>query len=218
MNTIKYVLSFLVVYQIAFVAFADESSAKTTTKVSLKSLSSWGLQTLFISNSATALETDYLGESTERVEMKNSGIGFSGFYNYYVNQTWILHSSFGYEPLNAIGKSTLFGCDNMSSNDCAVDIDYLAGTAAIRFNLPKKTYNLWTDLGFSIRYPLKSSSTALVASRVSVTNTLNAGFGIEIEANRNKFIPVSLQYSLFPSVGGISANSLMFKFGYGWKL
>ncbi len=199
------------------------SVAKATTgnlrnKTDELHLASWGLQSSFIENTVTAEETDYLGENIERVVMRGSGIGLYGFYNQFVSERWVLHSDFGYEPLNAVGIASIMGCDTQSSNRCNVNIDYLIGAVAIRSIFPQTNFDIWLSLGVSIKQPFKISSTALVSSKISTTNNLNFGFGVDYNFDKNNFMPISLQYSLFPKVSGVTASSLIFKFGYGWRL
>lgn len=177
---------------------------------------SWGLQFQVISNTMTAKETDLLASQVDDVKMNGIASGIYGYYNHPLNSWLVLHGGLGYEPFKAFGDSQIAGCNQFSSTHCTVDLQYISAHGAARFVLEKDNRKYWTELGVSVKHSLATSSTALEESKISQISTLDAGLGIDIPWGAQNYIPVSVQYSIFPTSEDVSASSWLLRCGYGW--
>ena len=187
-------------------------------QLSVKAAASWGLQYQYISSTLTAKETDTLATQIDNVNMTGAASGVYGFYLLPLDERVSLHLGMGYEPFKVSGTSSIAGCANFTSHQCDADINYVTTRAAIRTIFEKRTYNLWAELGFSLKYPLSSTSTALEQDKITLIHTFDIGVGSDLYLNKKNFVPLSLQYSLFPPSNNVTSSSLYFKLGYGWTL
>ena len=76
---------------------------------------------------------------------------------------------------------------------------------------------VWVAFGGAAKFPLAKSTTALRADDVKMTFTVAGALGLDFFISNKNYIPVSLEYQLFPSSDTVSANSIMLRAGYGWS-
>ncbi len=155
--------------------------------------------------------------STETVQLKGSSTGFTGIIDYPFSSWLTLRGTLGYEPFNAAGTATLVSCNNLTSTDCNVAINYLSTGGYARFDITKSRTMLWVAVGGTFKFPLSKTTTALVADDIKLTMTYGGGAGIDFFINNRSFIPASVEFQMFQSSDTVAATVMLLRIGYGWS-
>jgi hypothetical protein len=91
---------------------------------------------------------------------------------------------------------------------------YLGFEGGLNWNLSK---SFWIGGGGAFLLTMSKSSNIVGLSANPSTNSFFfAGLGSNIAMGRGRYIPISIDYALFPGGAGISANSLILRAGYAW--
>ena len=153
---------------------------------------------------------------TEDVALKGTSIGLAASIDFPFNNWLILRGTAGLEPFTAAGTSTLVACDDRKSKDCNANMNYLAAGGWARLNFTKSRFQLWGALGGSGKFPATKSSTALKTDDIKMTVTFGGALGFDFFISNKGFIPVSTEFQLFQSSDTVTANTILFRTGYGW--
>jgi len=91
---------------------------------------------------------------------------------------------------------------------------YLGFEGGLNWNLSK---SLWIGGGGAFLLTMsKASKIPGLSTNASTNSFFFVGVGGNISISRNQYIPVSVDYALFPGGAGITANSLLLRAGYAW--
>jgi hypothetical protein len=160
--------------------------------------------------------TNEVGSSlTASAAMTGMGYSLGGFYDYVLNPRVFFEGVVAYEQFDVSGSSSIAVCS--SSTSCTAQISYLSFYGLIKwyFDLsPNRPW--WVGGGFASMLALSKSATALNASDIKVSQALTFAGGMDFAISKNSYIPVSLQYNLFPSSKTVSASSIVLKTGYSF--
>lgn len=197
---------------------------QATVGVSKKLRSSWGLLGGLSMNSMDAKvamrDTNNNTVIRTSAPMTGTSFGLGGFYDMALSSSLALHLNGAYEMFSATGKAApvsgtpVPACNG--STDCKADISYLSGYSLLKWypNVESK-YRFWGGGGFGYMMKMGSSSNALAS--IGPTPVYTAGIGMDIQFSREKYMPLSLQYSMFPSSPTVSANMIVLKLGWAWN-
>lgn len=167
-------------------------------------------------NNMSAIESDLAG-TQETVGMKGSSIGVTGAIDYPMWPSLTLRGTAGYEPFAVNATSSLFSCNNQSSQDCNALITYLAFGGYLRYDIIKDPGMLWVAAGGTLRMPMGKSSTALNESDIAMTATYGIAFGYDIFIDNNKhFIPLSFEMQYFLPSDTVKTDFMSLRAGYGF--
>ncbi len=153
---------------------------------------------------------------TEDVPLVGNSFGLAGSLDYPLTNWLIFHGTLGYEPFNAEGTATIFGCDNLTSKTCNAMISYLSAGGFARFNFTKSKFQMWGGLGGTAKFPVSKTSTALKVDDIKLTITFGGAFGADWFISNKSFIPLSLEYQMFQSSDTVTASMILIRAGYGW--
>lgn len=132
--------------------------------------------------------------NTETVAMSGSNVGFALTADYPVF-TWLrARGLLGYEPIKVQGQAQFNSCNNKSSKNCYVNINYLTTGLLLRYDFTKKRANFWGAFGGTLKFPVTKESTALKQSDISVANSLLASAGLDFAINNKYYLPLSFEY------------------------
>lgn len=152
--------------------------------------------------------------------MQGTGFGAFGFYEIPMSPEFILRATAGIEQFVATSSvSAADGtgvCSNGTTSNCNVNIMYLSGYGTARYNLINGSTKLWVGAGLGYLFAASSSSTVLKTDGLS-TYVIVPSLGVDIPFKKN-FIPVVLDYVMFPDSSTVKANAVTIRFGYGWYL
>ncbi|MBX7231013.1 MAG: outer membrane beta-barrel protein [Bdellovibrionales bacterium] len=143
-----------------------------------------------------------------------SGTSFSvkGFFDYQLlDQIWFRGLS-GIQGLSAASSSTESGC---LSKPCSVDIYYLPFDFWGRYQFTTSYFRPWVGVGFSLLFPVTKDATAIQKSSITNTSLFSVGFGFDWFIAPNIFIPVQVDYSIFPKSETVEASSINMTAGLG---
>jgi|GEM_PF-541893 len=166
-------------------------------------------------NSMNAEETN--GTTTETANMKGTSFGLYGYFDYAFSESFQARLAGSFDQFKASSSLNINGCDNRTSRDCNVNITYLSGFGAIKYNiLPKNKFRPFLIGGMAVMMAMSKSTTALKESDIGLTTLYTFGGGVDIKVGSKGFIPVSFEYGIFPSSPTVSANMMILRAGYGW--
>lgn len=188
-------------------------SQKSGSQTSASSQSYWGTLFGLGMNSLTVDQVNASGVATgESVALKGMGFSAKAFYDYNIFTSFWFRGMTGLEQLNASGNRP---SDSVSLKQ---DIMYLTFDLWGRFVFSTSNIRPWVGGGFSIMFPASKSGTALESASITNTSLMSFGVGLDYFRSGNFFIPISLEYGLYPESERVSANTIAFRAGLGWSL
>ncbi|MFV8258122.1 hypothetical protein ACNQKP_09955 [Bdellovibrio bacteriovorus] len=175
-----------------------------------KSKSSWGVTAGYAMNNMTVKPS-----SSSSVALSGSSINASAFYQMPLDGNISARILGGYETLSAKGSSSTVSC---SGSDCTVDISYLGVEALVRYSyLRSAKFDAWVGGGLGFLFAIGKSSNVLDTSKISTNQTIVGSLGLDYHLDRKSFIPVQLDYAMFPDNNTSSANQIIIRAGWGWQ-
>lgn len=149
--------------------------------------------------------------------LKGSSFGVSGFYDYPISPALQIRGLAGVEQLKAAGTISTADCE--ASTNCTFNVSYLSLHGQAKYNfLRNSTMKAWVNGGFGFLLALSKSSTVVDTSSISTDQIYSFGAGADIKMGRKTFLPVSIEYGIFPPSETVKANILFLRVGYGWVL
>ncbi|WP_413942967.1 hypothetical protein [Bdellovibrio sp. HCB-162] len=189
---------------------AAKSSTAPTKSVS-KSKSAWGLTAGYAMNKMTVKPS---GASS--ISLSGSSFNVSGFYQLHLDGGFSARILGGYETLQASGSSAAASCSG--SSDCKVELSYLGLEALVRYSfIRSQSMDVWAGAGLGFLFAIGKSSNVLDTSKVSTNQTIVGSLGLDYRLKGNNFIPVQLDYAMFPDNNTSSANQIILRAGYGFN-
>lgn len=199
----------------ASVPDGSQSAPMTTTKPG-KPRNTWGFIGSYMMSSMNA-KFSFNG-ANQTAAMSGSSIGTLGYYDYTLNKNLQIRALGGLESFDAKQSKETAVCDKGLSKDCSVKINYLSMYAMGKYNLTKTGNRFWVGGGLGYLLAMGKSSTVLDTSLITSNQVLTVGLGVDIAMGPKNSIPISLDYSLFPSSATVSASIISLKFGFGFGL
>ncbi|MGZ3771813.1 MAG: hypothetical protein ACXVCA_18780 [Bdellovibrio sp.] len=189
------------------------SSAKNNSEASTKPKghSAWGFTGGYAMNSMTVKPS-----GTSSISLSGSSFNASGFYQMAVEGRVSSRILVGYETLQAKGTSSSNACTG--SSNCTVDISYLGLEALVRYSFYRSnSFDVWAGAGLGFLFALGKSSNVLDTSKITTNQTIVGSLGMDYRLSRDHFVPVQLDYALFPDNSTSSANQIILRAGYGFS-
>ena len=197
-------------------ASEDRGTARDTSYLrALKD--SYGIMGEYLMNTMAVLEKNTFNNTTETANLKGTGLGIGGFYEYAANRDITVRFLGVLEQYNASGSISILGCAGQTSKECDAKIMYLNAHALAKYYFNQDRYRFWAGGGGGFLVPLSKSSTALNEEKIATNQVLTIGIGMDYQTSRNNYIPVSLEYNYFPPSDTVKASSILLKFGYAWN-
>ncbi len=183
----------------------SSSGSSDSYKSSTKKFRGGGLMLSYQMNKASV---DFQLTGTE--SLSGTSIGFRAFGDYEIYNNLFLRAEFGTMPFNAEG----------CGGTCVMAINYLGGTlwARYMFGTPEAKTRIWAGANGSLVFPLGTGDTnAVDTDNVGSTLTFGVGAGLDYKLNDKYYIPVTLEYTLFPPNDEVSASLIQLKAGLGMR-
>ncbi|WII73694.1 hypothetical protein QJS83_07375 [Bdellovibrio sp. 22V] len=190
--------------------YTPGAAAKPTAKSKApKSNSAWGFTAGYAMNSMDVKPT---GASS--ISLSGSSFNLSAFYQMQLDGRISARILGGYETLNATGDSAAAACSGSSS--CKVEISYLGLEALVRYSfIHSKTMDVWAGAGLGFLFAIGKSSNVLDTSKISTNQTIVGSLGLDYHLSRENFIPMQLDYAIFPDNSTSSAKQIILRAGWG---
>lgn len=180
---------------------------------------SYGLTAGYIMNTMNA-EISYKDGFgiTRQTSANMSGSGFTvgGFYDYAFNADFSGRAVASFEQFNVTGNSSAAGCSGTTA--CDAKINYLSLYALGKWYAFQGKYRGWLGGGMGYLFALSKSSTALNEAQISTNQVFTLSLGSDIQLSRKSYIPVSIEYNLFPDSASVKANMIVIKAGLAWNI
>jgi len=117
------------------------------------------------------------------------------------------------EALTIRGKAGL-NQFSVARGGAGASFSYLGFEGGLNWNINK---SFWVGGGGAfLLTATRSSNIVGLDARAATNSFFFVGGGSNISIGRNKYIPISIDYALFPGGAGVSANSLIIRAGYAW--
>lgn len=148
--------------------------------------------------------------------MAGSGFGVGGFYDYVLNSSLVGRGHAAIEQFNVTGSASAAGCQG--STNCDAKINYLSLYGLLKWYPLQDKYRIWVGGGMGYLLALSKSSTALNESQISTNQVFTLGGGVDVQMSRKNYVPVSLEYNMFPPSDTVKASMISIKAGWAWNL
>lgn len=149
-------------------------------------------------------------DSGDVASLSGSGISAKGFFDYRLFPNIWFRGFAGIENFNGTGGNVCTG-----GATCDVKIMYITFDFWGRYVFSEKEFRPWLGGGFTLLFPMTKSSTAIVETSITTTSTYGVGGGADWFISKDGFIPMSLEYQLFPSSNQAKASIIALRVGYG---
>lgn len=199
----------------AMASVGETTMTESTTKIS-KTRNSWGVLGSYMMNSMNA-KFSYSG-TNQSAAMSGSGFGVLGYYDYSFNKDLQLRAASGLEQFSAKKKMDTAVCEKGATTECNVSISYLSFYGIGKYLLTKGNNKTWVGAGMGYLMAMSKSSTVLDTGLITSNQVLTLSFGVDVGMSANQLIPISFEYSLFPSSSTVSASVISLKVGFGFGL
>lgn len=180
---------------------------------------SYGITGSYIMNSMQA-EVSYRDSlnalQRTSASMSGTGFGIGGFYDYPFGDSFAGRAFAGIEQFNVSGDVSAAACSG--STTCDAKINYLSVYGLGKWYFLPGQYRSWVGAGAGFLLALSKSSTALNESQISTNQTITLAIGTDIQMSRQNYVPVSLEYNMFPDSSTVKASMIILKAGWAWNL
>lgn len=156
-------------------------------------------------------------------QLEGSSNSFEILADYQIRGGFWLRSSIGLQEFSAEEDGAL-GClenpaDPFSAADCAIDLSYVNVDFWARYVFETGRFHPWIGggIGFLLS-PSFGDTNAINEEDVGTTTFFQVGAGFDFYATPKFYIPIWIEYGLYPDSETVSLNSLSVKAGFGIKL
>ncbi|OFZ12788.1 MAG: hypothetical protein A2Z20_07035 [Bdellovibrionales bacterium RBG_16_40_8] len=194
-----------------------EEKPKKRSRYRSRMLSSKTVYGIMIGFNSTSTEIK-LPTTPTATTVSPGGTGFSlkGAMDYPLFPWLGFRGMFGLEQFKIGGASNSAtkangGCDG----ECIAEINYLSADFWGRgFLTPQSKFRSWLGLGFDIMFPITKKSTALKESSITNTSIIAIGGGADWILSDKSYVPLQIEYNLYPSSKQVTASAIALRFGY----
>jgi hypothetical protein len=156
--------------------------------------------------------------STSRDSGALTGTGFNlkAFGDYDFTKKLTFRAAVGVETFAASGSIAHTYCDSGNSASCSVNFMYLGFEGSGHYNYLTGKTKAWVGLGYS--YLLQASSSNNIPNLDTGTGSnqmILVSTGADFGLSKGQFIPVVVEYGLFPGSADVKATSIFIRGGYG---
>lgn len=145
------------------------------------------------------------------VSLSGGAITYKGFFDYNLFDRVWFRGYAGVESFVANGPTVCGGAA------CDVNITYLSMDLWGRYVFMPGSFRPWLGGGFSLIFPLSKSSTALSESSISNTSIISFGGGFDYFFTPTIFVPLTVEYGLFPKSDNVDTNLIAIRTGLGFS-
>jgi hypothetical protein len=144
-----------------------------------------------------------------------SGMSYSakGLFDYELFPRIWFRGSSGLEGVDVSGNSI---CGSGNTNACNAQIWYFSFDFLGRYVFadPGKKFRPWAGAGVEMLFPLSKKATALNTGTITTTSVMIVTGGLDWQLSPKYYIPISLEYGLFPSSSEVKANWIGVRAGF----
>ncbi len=142
--------------------------------------------------------------------MTGTGFGLLGYYDYDYTNAFQLRAAGGIEQFQVAEA-----CTSLAA--CNVNINYLSGYGVAKYNFINGATKVWAGGGLGLLYAISKASTVLDTALITSTYTITLSAGADFDMGGGSYLPVVLDYSMFPSSASVTASYIALRVGWGWR-
>lgn len=154
------------------------------------------------------------GATTESVSMSGNGFSAKVYADMSLGEELGVIGRFGMETFKVTGTSKNALCS--SSTACETSITYISGDLLFRYNFAPGTWNPFAAAGLGIYFPMSKKTNILDETKIASTTIFLLGGGINWSIG-NFYVPLSVEYGLFPPSNQVTTNFIALRGGIGWN-
>lgn len=152
--------------------------------------------------------------SSSSIKLSGSSFNLSGFYQRSLTTDLGVRIFGSYQTLKASGNSQAPTCS--SGYACSIDISYLGIESLVQYTFWKQSnYDIWAGAGLGLLFAISKNSNIIDTSKITTNQAILASTGLNYKLNSRTFIPLQLDYALYPDNQTTAANQIILRVGYG---
>ena len=157
-----------------------------------------------------------VGTERDDIKMTDSSFGVKAFVDYSLSPSINIRGATGYETFAAKGTIPRPNCLGGTPN-CQANYNYLPIEGSAHYNFMTGNTRAWAGLGYSFLIELSRNVNIPNLNSENKTNQMILfGLGADFRSGKTNFIPVVLEYAMFPGSTNVSANAIYLRTGYGF--
>lgn len=149
--------------------------------------------------------------SGRNVKLSGSGFSIKGLFDYKILES-IWFRGFGGLEQFVIGGDT--DAVNCQGGECKAEINYISFDGWARYVMSTGTFRPWLGAGASLMFPMSKEATALQSKSITNTNLFAFGGGFDWFISPTTYIPLQIDYNLYPSSSTVKASTIAFRAGF----
>jgi outer membrane protein W len=154
--------------------------------------------------------------TAQTTNMSGSGFSAKAIMDYQLFSSILFRGMVGMEMFSTSSADTF--CGNGGDEECTADITYLTLDLWARYAFSPGGLRPWVGLGFDLMFPMAKEATAIDDSSITNTSVIAFGGGIDYMINSKTYIPLQIEYGIFPSSKEVTASTITARFGiaFAW--
>ncbi len=146
-------------------------------------------------------------------EMTGTNFGLGGFYDYSLNNSWLVRAHGTLEMFDV--KSTKNGCGTAPGlSECTVKFTQLGTYGTFNYLFSPQPLRVWAGIGGGLFIYLSKDASVLDTNKFFYNSMLMAAGGVDYFMNQKTFVPISLEYQMIPDKQA-GVTSLVLRAGWG---
>lgn len=153
----------------------------------------------------------------EDLTMKDNSYSLKGFFDYDLSEDFTLRFASGYETFYATGTTSTEICANRGSKTCEIGYDYLGLEGSAHWNFITGDTRAWLGIGYSFLVAMTKKNNIPNLTESTTNQMILGSLGVDIGLSGGSFIPLVVEYGMFPGSSNVSASAIYARAGYGFS-
>lgn len=172
----------------------------------------WGAMLGYSMATADINLFDDTGTAAGSVSLDGTGFSAKLLYDYPLFSAISFRGLAGMEQFN-VGGATNATC----GGECKAEITYLTIDFWGRYIFNRDgTFRPWVGVGGWLIFPMTKDSTAIKESSIDNSNIFAIGGGFDYYLSESTYIPVQIEYQMYPKSENVEATSIAVRGGYAF--
>lgn len=176
----------------------------------------WGIIGGLAMNTMSLTVKTSTNPTGEALALKGTSFNVKGIFDYHLSPAFTIRAAGGLEGLSVTGTAGNVGESCTFSTSCTLAINYLTMEGAAQLNLIKQPHRIWVGAGFGFLIAMSKGNNISNLEASSTNQVLLLGGGADFKVSNTMYIPVTLEYGLFP-FAGINLSALYMRGGIAWR-
>ncbi len=190
----------------------EPKEAKARTKKPAADQAYWGAMLGYSMAKADIKLFDNTGAAAGTVNLDGTGFSAKALYDY------PLFSAISFRGLAGMEQFNVGGATNTTCNgECIAKIMYLTIDFWGRYIFNRDgTIRPWVGLGGWLIFPMTKDSNAIKEASIDNSNIFAFGGGFDYHLSETTYIPVQLEYQIYPKSENVQASAIALRAGYAF--